>query len=125
MLLVENDVKYELSFPTYHGWVNDDNGMLGIHWTESKPALAAILEFVTGSCRKSESGTNKCGCVFVNIPCTGLCLRKSFGNSNKDTNIDIEDRFHKDVYDSNDEYSEGGYDEENGGKLFSDVEDEA
>ena len=128
MLLVENDVKYELSFPTYHGWVNDDNGRLGIHWTESKPALEAILEFVTCSCRKSECGTNQCGCVFVNIPCTGLCLRKSFRNSSKDTNIDIEDRFHEDVYDSNDEYSEGGYDsdeEENGGKLFSDEEDEA
>ena len=46
---------------------------------------------------------------------------KSCKNSNKDTNIDIEDVFGEDVYDSNDEYNEYGYDsdeEENGGKLF-------
>ena len=52
---------------------------------------------------------------------------KSCKNSNKDTNIDIEDMFDEDVYYSNDEYNEDGYDsdeEENGGKLFPDDEGE-
>ena len=41
-----------------HQELSDDNGRLGIHWTEYKPAPEAILEFVTCSCRKSECGTN-------------------------------------------------------------------
>ena len=53
-------------------------------------------------------------------------------NPNKETfcavtNIDSEDMFDEDVYDSNDKCSEDGYDsdeEGNGGKLFSDDEDE-
>ena len=121
------NLHHELSDPTDHGWVNDDNGRLGIHWTECKPAPEAILEFVTCSCRKSECGTNQCGCVFVNLRCIDLCLCKSCKNSNKDTNIDIEDIFDGDVYDSNDEYNEDRYDsdeEENGGKLFPDDEGE-
>ena len=80
---------HELSDPTDHGWVNDDNGRSGMHWTECKPAPEAILEFVTRSCCKSECGTNQCGSVFVNLPCTDLCLCKSCKNSNKATNIDI------------------------------------
>ena len=105
-----------------------DNGRLGIHRTECKPTPEAILKFITCSCRKSESETNQCGCVFVNLPCTDLCLCKSCKNSNKDTNIDIEDMFDEDVYDSNNEYNEDGYgsdEEENGGKLFSDDEGES
>ena len=92
----------QLCDPTDHGWVNDDNGRFGIHWTECKPVLEAILEFVTCSCHKSKCGTNQCGCVFINLPCTNLCLCKSCKNSNKDTNIDIEDMFDEDFYDSND-----------------------
>ena len=61
------------------------------------------MEIVTRSCRKSECGTNQCGCVFVNLPCIDLCLFKSCKNSNKDTNIDIEDIFDEGVYDTNDE----------------------
>ena len=121
------NLHHELSNPTDHGWVNDDNGRLGIHWIECKPVLEAVLEFVTCSCRKSECGANQCGCVFVSLPCTDLCLCKSCKNSNKGTNIDIEDMFDEDIYDSNDEYSEDGYgsdEEENGGKLFSDDEGE-
>ena len=76
---------------------------------------------------QSECRTNQCGCTFVNLPWTDLCSFKSCKNSNKDTNIDIEDMFDEDVYYSNDEYNEDGYDsdeEENGGKLFSDDEGE-
>ena len=115
------NLHHELSDSTDHGWVNDDNGRLGIHLTEYKPAPEAILEFVKCSCRKSECGTNPCGCVFVNLPCTDLYLCKSCKNSNKGTNIDIEDMCDEDVYDSNDECSEDGYDsdeEENGGNCF-------
>ena len=53
------NLHHELSDPTDHCWINDDNGRLGIHWTECKPAPEAILEFVTCSCRKSECGTNQ------------------------------------------------------------------
>ena len=115
----------ELSDPADHGWINDDNERLGIHWTECEPAPEAILEFVTCSCRKSECRTNRCGCVFVNLRCTDLCLCKSCKNSSKDTNIDIEDMFDGDVYE--DEYNEDGYDsdeEKNGGTLFPDDEGE-
>ena len=121
------NLHHELSDPNDHGWVNDDNERLGIHWTECKPAPEAIWKFVTRSCRKSECGTNQCGCVFVNLPCIDLCLFKSCKNSNKDTNIDIEDIFDEGVYDTNDENNEDGFDsdeEENGDKLFSDDEGE-
>ena len=45
------NLHHELSDPTDHGWVNDDNGKLGIHWTEcgrkqywnSQHAVAANL----------------------------------------------------------------------------------
>ena len=105
--------------PIDHGWVND-NGILGIHLKECKPAPEAILEFVTCSCCKSECVTNQCG--FVNL-CKDICLCKSCKNSNKDTNTHIKDMFDDDVYDSHDEYSEDEYDsddEENSGKLFLD-----
>ena len=68
------NLHHELSDPADYGSVNDDNGSLRIHWTESKPALEAILKFVTCSCCKSECGTNQCGSVSVNLHCTDLCL---------------------------------------------------
>ena len=85
------------------------------------------MVFIACSCHKSECVTNHCGCKFVNLPWTDLCSFKSRKNSNKDTNIDIEDMFDEDVYYSNGEYIEDGYDsdeKENGGKLFSDDEGE-
>ena len=122
------NLRHELSDPTDHGWVNDNNGSLGIHWKQCKPVPEVILEFVTCSCRKSECRTNQCGCVSVNLPCIDLCLCKSCKNSNKDTNIDTEDIFDDNVYDNYDEYRENGYnsdEEENGDKLFLGNEDKS
>ena len=95
----------ELSDATDYSWVNDDNGRLGVHWTDCKPAQG--LEFVTCSCHNSECGTNQCSGVFVNLPFTDLCLCRRCKNSNKDTNIDIEDMFDEGVYDDDDEYNDG------------------
>ena len=115
------NLHHELSDPTDQGWVNDDSGKLEIHWTEHKSAPEGILEFVTCSCGKSECGTNQCGCVVVNLPCTDLCLCKSCKNSNKDTNIEVEDMLDDDICDSNDEYNKDGYgSDEKGCKLFLD-----
>ena len=115
------NLHHELSDPTDQGWVNDDSGKLGIHWTEHKSALEGILEFVTCSGGKSECGTNQCGCVVVTLPSTDLCLCKSCKNSNKDTNIDIENMLDEDICDSNDEYNKDWYDsDEEGCKLFLD-----
>ena len=79
------------------------------------------MEFVTCSCSKSECRTNQCDCVVVNLPCTDLCLCKSCKNSNKDTNIEVEDMLDDDICDSNDEYNKDGYgSDEKGCKLFLD-----
>ena len=52
------NLHHELSDPTDHGWLNDDNGRLEIHWAECKPAPEAILQFVTCSCCKSVGQIN-------------------------------------------------------------------
>ena len=47
-----------------------------------------------------------------------ICLCKSCKNSNKDTNIDIEDMFDDDIYNNHGEYWEDGFDTNEEENIF-------